>query len=303
MLNPDTEIRRLSTCSFDQAVQIWNKGFEGYFVDLTLSLDAFVGRLHQEGLSPELSLVAVCDGQPAGFLLNGIGIAAGRKVAWNGGTGVSPEFRGLGVGKRLVAAALDLYAAEGVARATLEAIKDNHAAIALYQKFGYVIVDRLVFLESHAACPFLARPRGSGSYEIKSVPPATLASLEFYDNSVVWQNQWQRAARSNGEALMVSDACGETVGYALFKKYCDEAGRLVAIDLHQCLATPGRDDAEQIVAAALASVFAPLDLECHRRAFNLSLKNDLVRQLLLNAGFTNRIEQLHMVKTFAALDR
>ncbi len=33
------EIRRLSACSFDDAVKIWNEGFQGYFVDMTLSLD------------------------------------------------------------------------------------------------------------------------------------------------------------------------------------------------------------------------------------------------------------------------
>ena len=39
-----TEIRRLNTCTFDEAVQIWNEGFKGYFVDMTVSLDAYLRR-------------------------------------------------------------------------------------------------------------------------------------------------------------------------------------------------------------------------------------------------------------------
>src|SRR4026207_1760851 len=114
MVNQLTEIRRLSTSSFEQAVQIWNEGFQGYFVDLTFSLDVYLTRLRQESLSPEHSLIAFRSGEPAGFLLNGMRNYAGRKVAWNGGTGVSPKFRGQGIGRLLVGAALELYAVEGV---------------------------------------------------------------------------------------------------------------------------------------------------------------------------------------------
>src|SRR6185503_17480629 len=129
MMDRTVEIRRLNTCTFDQAVQIWNEGFKGYFVDMTVSLDAYLRRFVGDGLSTEYSFIAFCDGKPAGFLLNGIRSNAGKRVAWNGGTGVSPEFRGQGIGKLLVEAALELYAEQGVEIATLEALINNEAAI------------------------------------------------------------------------------------------------------------------------------------------------------------------------------
>src|SRR6476469_5742177 len=147
MSNNSWDIRRLNTCTFDQALQIWNEGFQGYFVNLNLSLDGYIARFNNDGLSAKDSLVAFSDGKPAGFLLSGIRTNNSKRVAWNGGTGVSPKFRGQGVGKGLVEAALKLYAEEAVDLATLEALSTNDAAIALYQKCGYETIDRLVFLE------------------------------------------------------------------------------------------------------------------------------------------------------------
>src|SRR6185437_557178 len=260
----DLEIRRLSACSFDDAVQAWNDGFQGYFVDMTLSLDRYLARLHYEGLSPEFSLMAFCEGKPAGFLLNGIRNNAGSKTAWNGGTGVSPEFRGRGVGKALMRATLDLYQELGIQIATLEAIGENQRAISLYQQFGYEVVDGLVFLNHEGQLGEGAfRQANSQAYTVAQVTPYLVGQLEFYQSSAPWQGHWQSLARHNGEALVVADATGAAAGYALYKKKRDEQGMITEIALHQCVALPGADR-EAIIGCALGSLYAPLDLECKR---------------------------------------
>jgi ribosomal protein S18 acetylase RimI-like enzyme len=292
------EIRRLNTCTFDEALQIWNSGFEGYFVDMTLSLDLYIARLDNENLSAEHSLVAFSEGKPAGFLLNGIRTNEGRRVAWNGGTGVSPEFRGQGVGRVLVTAALKLYAEQEVEVATLEALSTNDTAISLYQRCGYEIIDRLVLLEHRG--PLIkgfSKPADPGSYAVRLVPPALVAGLRFYQASVPWQAQWQSVSLSYGWGLLVSDARGEDVGYALYKKTFEPAGRAFATTLYQCVAAPGRNDAESILACALQEVYAPLDAECRRLAHNLSKKNESLCRLLEDAGFITFAEQVHMAQT------
>ena len=300
MSNNSLDIRRLNTCTFDQALEIWNEGFQGYFVDMTLCMDAYIARFHKDGLSPKYSFVAFSDGKPAGFLLNGIRTTEGKRVAWNGGTGVSPEFRGQGVGKVLVEAALKLYAEEAVDLASLEALSTNQVAIALYQKCGYKVIDRLVFLEHQGALPNeFSNGRDIDSYSIRSGPPVSVASLRFYEASVPWQAQWQSLPLNDSLGLIVSDARGEDVGYALYKKAFEQDGRPAGITLYQCVAAPGRQDAENILARALQEVYAPLDLECRRLTHNLSKKNELVCRLLAQAGFTTFIEQVHMAQTFA----
>jgi ribosomal protein S18 acetylase RimI-like enzyme len=294
----DLEIRRLSACSFDDAVQAWNEGFQGYFVDMTLSLDRYLARLLYEGLSPEFSLMAFCEGKPAGFLLNGIRTNPGSKMAWNGGTGVSPEFRGRGVGKALMQATIDLYQELGIQIATLEAISKNEPAISLYQQFGYDVVDSLVFLnhEGQLSERVFRQPNGQ-AYTAAEVAPYLVGQLEFYQPSAPWQGHWQSLTRQNGEALVIANATGAAVGYALYKKKRDEQGRIIEIALHQCVALPDADT-EAIIGCALRSLYAPLDLRCKRSTYNFSKSNEAVVAMLTEAGFTSFVEQVHMVRAF-----
>src|SRR5690606_28819443 len=129
------------------AVEAWNKGFEGYYFDATTTVDQFTNRMVLEGLSPSLSILAFDCDKPVGLILNGVRMIDGKKVAWNGGTGVAKDYRRNGVGKQLMDATLAIYEEEGVQIATLEAIKQNEKAIKLYENKGYKIVDELVHLQ------------------------------------------------------------------------------------------------------------------------------------------------------------
>jgi GNAT superfamily N-acetyltransferase len=277
-------------------VKIWNEGFQGYFLDMTLSLDVYLSRLVRDGLSPGFSLVAFCEGRPAGFLLNGFLEKSGRTIAWNGGTGVSPEFRGRGVGKVLMKATLDLYDELGVDVAMLEAISTNEPAIALYKQFGYEAVDQLISLRHEGGLPeHLFINEHSKSYVAERVAPHVAGSLEFYEELAPWQAHWQNVSRNQGAALIVSDVSGNTVGYALFKKTYDEQGRTTELVLYQCVAKPGAD-AEAVVACALENVYSPVELRCRRSTYNLSKSNETVCKMLEEAGFVLYIEQVHMIR-------
>src|SRR5690349_20725839 len=160
------EIKRISKCSFQTAHEAWNAGFKGYFVDLTLPLDRFVHRLSYENISPEHSLIAFDQERPVGFLLNAFRTTWGKKIAWNGGTGVVPDMRGKGVGKALVAASIEVYKSESVDVAFLEAIKGNDSAIALYKNNGYRVIDELTNLQTDNAITFATV---ASSYTVQEV--------------------------------------------------------------------------------------------------------------------------------------
>lgn len=53
------------------------------------------------------------------------------------GMGVHPDFRGQGLGRRLLLACVEKAWHKGLTRIELEARADNHRAIALYEKLGF----------------------------------------------------------------------------------------------------------------------------------------------------------------------
>lgn len=98
--------------------------------------------LHRTQSPPQGShkLVAVLDGQVVGQIGLAVEANARRRHVANVGLGVHPQFSGQGVGSRLLGAVIELC--EGwlnVQRIELTVYTDNVAAIALYEKFDFVI--------------------------------------------------------------------------------------------------------------------------------------------------------------------
>jgi hypothetical protein len=174
--------------------------------------------------------------------------------------------------------------------ATLEALADNEAAIKLYQRCGYEIVDRLILLQHDGAVTF---PLPREPYPVSEVTPYEVGQLEFYQATVPWQTQWQALMTNHGAAAIVHDE-GLPVGYVLYRKTFDDLGRFKGIRLHQCLAKPGHRDSESIILTGLRHSYGPLELDCRRSTHNLSLSNESVCGVLRAAGFTTFVEQVQM---------
>lgn len=289
------EIRKLSTLTFDEALEIWNKGFEGYIYEQKMTLDQFIQRFGTEGLSPELSLCAFVNGEPAGILLNGFRTINGEKVGWNGGTGVAVKFRRTGVGKAMVAASLALYEEYEVDVATLEAAKANVNAINLYEQNGYKIVDNLLFLENKASL----FDKGTAfdhrkSYQIRTELARDAMTLLILQDRVPWQTHWQ-SLRRDGELLVLSEE-GVDVGYFLYKKQLNSEGKPAAIILFSAGIKAGREDEVDIAKSGLRNLFSPIDEEIHRATFNFPSANRAIVSELERLGFAPVTEQVFMIR-------
>jgi predicted GNAT family acetyltransferase len=252
--------------------------------------------LSYENISLEHSLIAFEQNRPVGFLLNSFRLSRDKKIAWNGGTGVAPDMRGKGVGKALVAAAIEVYKSESVDIAFLEAIKGNDSAIALYKNNGYQVFDELTNLQSDRSTELMSTP---SVYTVEEVQPAVVGALDFYYERSAWQTQWQSLAATCGEALIVRDRNGSPVAYALFRKKFNEQGKLLSIALCQCELDGERDDGNAIVSVVLNKVFPPGNYR--RTTYNFRKPNRLIIDILLDAGFTTYVEQVHMMKDFSEL--
>ena len=178
------EIKRLSDCPLKDGVEAYNRGFEGYFYDQKKDIDSFSKRFGLDELSPEYSVVAYYEGQPAGIVLSGIKKVNGEMVAWNGGTGVAKELRGKGVGRKLMNAVIDIYRENDVRYATLEAISRNESAIELYKKIGYDVKKRLKFLQFNEVFNAQIFETPNSNYQIDTCIATRINSGSFLPASI-----------------------------------------------------------------------------------------------------------------------
>lgn len=287
--------KRMSELSAEDMVSLWNKGFEGYFLNSTMNLDKFLSRTVNEGLSLEHSLVVYENSDPIGFVMNGFRVIEGKRVAWNGGTGIAAEHRGKGIGKILMERNLQLYREQGAEIALLEALIQNKAAIKLYQSVGYGITEQLISLQyTEALDASLLQPNANSRYVTKRGLPVEVKGLSFYRHLSAWQTQW--ASMKDGESILISDDGDEVIGYALFKRVFGEDGNLTTIALYQCESIPGREDTEDILNAVLSEVYAPVSSSCKRITMNIRDSNKELIGVLERLGFTTFVEQVHMTR-------
>ena len=286
------KIKKLSQVTLEEAVTAWNKGFEGYIVPIKMDIQAFVNRMASEGLSPEKSIVAFMHGEPCGIIMNGFREINGRKIAWNGGTGIAPQYRGKGLSEAMMSEVLSIYKAENAHTAVLEAIEENERAIKLYKKAGYAITDQLLYLNmklTHNEMGSLMERHLS----LKKIYPEQLQLLSFYDSDAAWQCQWQSARQGESAVLMSED--GKEEGYILYKRVLDAGGRTDRIIIYQLKFTVG-SAYEAMTESILGQLFLDQDNSIDFTAVNISASNP-ASQALLKMGFEKKIGQVMMKKT------
>ncbi|WP_261129318.1 GNAT family N-acetyltransferase [Bacillus sp. Marseille-Q3570] len=287
------EIKRVSSCPLTDVVEAWNSGFKGYFTEMTMTVDRFIQRMVHEGLSAEDSIVAYVDGVPAGIVLNGFRIVDGKTISYNGGTGVAPEFRRTGIGKKMMESTIEIYKRKAVDTATLEAINENSAAIKLYESLGYEITDRVDFLQQDGPLqPHFEDFEISPEYDFEHTTPEQVSKLSFYQKESPWQTQWQSAA--NGEAVVASQE-GKQVGYALYRRSFKPDGNAAVIVLHQLGVDADFNNPYNLIDALLHKVLEPKQ-SCKRLIINLSREAKPQYETVMNRGFSTMISQVCMEK-------
>ena len=273
------EIKRLSHCTLKEMVKAWNRGFTGYTVPIEMNETAFLHRFVSEDLSPEHSIVAFINNEPVGIIVNGFRIINGKKIVWDGGTGLAPEYRGKGIIKKMMNETLAIYEHQSVDIAMLEAIKENTVAIHLYNNYGYEIVGDLVFLSGNISA--------GNPFQYKAYRPEQLPYVSFYEEPAVWQCQSHSVKQ--GE-VYVFEQDGEIFGYTVFRRIWDEQGKLVRIILYQLklVANVPLNYISRMLAT-MAEGAVPV------MAVNF-IKESCETQYLMNNGFVITTEQVLMRK-------
>ncbi|MDF2719395.1 MAG: hypothetical protein K0R28_6320 [Paenibacillus sp.] len=308
MDNPVIRLGRLHQCTFEQALELRQRGFEGYHDEMRKhypnfpqaaapapgALDRLLDGFGSQGIRPELSIVGYVNEKPVGFVFIAIKMVDGRKLAWNGGTGVFPEYRGYGLAKLMMQEAQRVIREQEVDRAVLEVVAKNKPAVTAYEKGGFRIADRIVGMTREEAlkAPFLSGKLPEG-IRLQYGVPADVARLPFYRDKVAWGCMWHYMKRS--ESLIVYDAEDKAVAYALFQRSRKADGQLQSVMLRQCEVSPERNDRDTLFRLLLSELYGPYDVPCVRKTGDLSMANPEPIRALEEAGFSLNYEQYLML--------
>ncbi|MFN2527139.1 MAG: GNAT family N-acetyltransferase [Candidatus Baltobacteraceae bacterium] len=155
--------------------------YTGYFVPLTFSEAATATYLRVNDIVPEASPIWLDDGQPVA--IGAVGVRGNR--GWVGAFGIAPEYRGKGLAQAMFGELVRLAKSQGVAAVTLEVLKENIRARAIYQRAGFKVTRKLFWLERESI---------PGSDEDAQVAPVA----EFVETEIEGAPApcWQRESRS-----------------------------------------------------------------------------------------------------------
>jgi len=140
---PALGCRHLQSGEEDKLTQIQNRAFTGDWGYNPNTVEEIIYRTNLSGCSPE-DVVLTCDGNKVvGYCWTGItsegGVATGEGKGRIFMIGADPDYRGRGVGKRVLLAGLALLRSKGLQVAELTVDSDNKAACALYRSVGFQV--------------------------------------------------------------------------------------------------------------------------------------------------------------------
>ncbi|TQR17349.1 GNAT family N-acetyltransferase [Psychrobacillus vulpis] len=279
--------------TFKEAHELFTSGFEGYFIPMKMPMDTFIARFGNDNLSAALSVVMFDEDKPIGFVLQGIREVNGEKIAWNGGTGIVPEYRGKKLGTILMEKALELLKQQQVDIATLEALSINEPAIRLYEKIGYKVIDTLHFLEAEGLLSF--DEQLASEFELKRIPALQAINANIFPSLVPWQVDPSIAPRTGGEVIIAMKD-SEVLAACLVRTKQQFGNDAEGVTLFQAFTNNEHTDGMRALQAVLQEGLH-FNHSIKRTTYNFEDKMKNVIPFLKSNGFKNTdISQVFMTK-------
>ncbi len=155
---------------------LFNRGFEGYLIPITLQGGVIHTLLRREALDLVASRVALHEGEPVAVsFINGRG-----RVYRLGSFGVFKDWRGKGVGKWLMEQLIEEAKGRGATSMRLEVIQQNTPAVNLYRSLGFQTVQSLVGFRAE-------NPAGTASPYTEIDPLIAARLLIQHSPNLPWQ--------------------------------------------------------------------------------------------------------------------
>ena len=228
-------------------LDIWNRGFSGYYVDNTLDEDRLAKHIRWSAVDLSRSVVLLVDEKPAAFSLAAIERRGGGLAAWIAGFGVDPEHRRKGLAGQLMHGHCQMLDGHGVAETLLEVIEENPAR-RVYSAAGFRQTRMLISLQGPLAATRQAAP---------AVQRLDLSRLEGLHSGLHERNPpvWRRELAVLNRILQDQQAAelvaiGDDDGYSAYALALPGQERVSLLDVCAADAAAARS-----MADALAQVY------------------------------------------------
>lgn len=285
MLADNLDVRTLEENDYPKMYTAFINAFSDYSIPFKLSetnfRKRFIDKLHMN-----FSLSAGCfhNSSLVGFIFTSVDRYEGLLTAYNGGTGVIPEYRGKGITIELYNYLIPLFKKKDITQCVLEVLTENKTAIRIYEKLGFKISRNYKGYKLNPSLQVSDKENKSiRIYRVES--PDWKIYTKFYDYIPSYLDS-KELIESNlkNEIIIEAELEGQTVGYAIFQPFL---GRISQIGVHRDFRVKG------IGSMLLRYVHKNSDIQ------NLSIINVLegaeaMQNFLERSGFENEFNQYEM---------
>ena len=281
------DFRPLNHVPTPQLIEVFNEAFSTYFVPVALTPAIFEQKRHAEQLNTELSIGAFHQEQLVGFMLHGVTSIGETVLAYNGGTGVIPNYRGFGLTKKMYRHQIHLLANRKVEKVCLEVIVKNEPAIRAYQHSGFSISRSLNCYKGNYNDISAKAGKWEGiNIEILDRLPWQEV-MQYWDYQPTWQNQIAAVDLSMSFVKIIGlKKEGKLLAYGIINP---EKGRILQFAVHPSFRRQG-------LARLLFKKMGELD-NPNMSILNVEDSSMATNTFLKSIGFQQYIQQYEMYHT------
>ena len=207
------QFKTLENTSIAELLHVFNEAFSDYPIPMHLTKEQLINKFVAESIKKEYSAGAFEGDKLVGFILHGIGVFDGNKIAYNAGTGVIPSKRGNKITSQLYEFILPILKKNQINKVRLEVLSENSPAINTYTSIGF---QKKRILNCYKGSLAELKSAADSSVQYLYQPDWKLLQ-SFWDWSPSWQNSISAVNNSWSQldtiGLFAND---KLVGYIVF---------------------------------------------------------------------------------------
>lgn len=220
------EIRTLLNIEHTSLLDAFNLSFSDYLLPFHLTMDQLESKWRAERIRSELSVGVFEGDRLIAFILHGAQEIDGQLVVYNGGTGVIPEKRGLGLVGQMYAFIQPILIQRDVRQVVLEVLSENYPAIRAYEKLDFLKLRKLSCYSG------LVVPNTTCTdVDVRPLDRSDLHLLaSFWDIRPTWQNSAYAIAAVGEDAVSLGAYKDDTLmGYIVFHPHLNKIYQIAVV--------------------------------------------------------------------------